>query len=154
MVLAHILNENRRVGLKELAKEYFGEDSADEQTIMKASVIANGGKLTKDCYSGFYKGNAELIAKYGAQDALLTFKLFQELVIELYDQGLEKFFYEDEWMKLLKRSYLPTQYNWAQSRPIRAHEAQEAIRSRMPRGQGLHLRRDQRSYPLDVPRYV
>lgn len=101
MILAHLLNENRRVGLKELAKEYFGEDSADEQAIMKTSVIANGGKLTKDCYE-LYKGDSELIGKYGAQDALLTYKLFLELVPELYNQGLDDFFYNDESMPLLR----------------------------------------------------
>ncbi len=30
MVLAHLLDENRRVGLKELAKQYFGEDATIE----------------------------------------------------------------------------------------------------------------------------
>lgn len=101
MIMAHLINENRRVGLKELAKEYFGDDSTEEQRLMKESVIANGGKLTKDCYE-LYKGDSELIAKYGAQDALLTYKLFLELVPELYDQGLDKFFYEDESMPLLR----------------------------------------------------
>lgn len=101
MILAHLLDENRRVGLKELSKQYFGDDSTEEQRLMKESVIANGGKLTKDCYE-LYKGDPYLIGKYGAQDALLTYKLFIELVPELYDQGLEDFFYTDESMPLLR----------------------------------------------------
>lgn len=101
IVLAHLLNENRRVGLKELSKTYFGEDSAEEQRRMKESVIANGGKLTKDCYE-MYKADSQLLGYYGAQDALLTYKLFIQLVSELYDQGLEDFFYKDESMPLLK----------------------------------------------------
>lgn len=101
MILAHLLNENRRVGLKELAKEYFGEDSTKEQQEMKESVKANGGVLTKACYEMF-KADSHLLGKYGAKDALLTYKLFLELVPELYTQCLHKFFYEEESMPLLK----------------------------------------------------
>lgn len=101
MILAHLLNENRRVGLKELSTEYFGGDSSKEQAEMKASVLANGGKLTKDCYE-MYKCDSYILAKYGAKDALLTYKLFLKLVPELFEQGLDKFFYEDESMPLLK----------------------------------------------------
>ena len=101
MILAHLLDENRRVGLKELASSYFGESSTTEQAEMKASVTANGGVLTKTKYE-MYKADAYLMAKYGAKDALLTYKLFMELVPELYNQGLENFFYEEESMPLLK----------------------------------------------------
>lgn len=101
MILAHLLNENRRVGLKELAKDYFGSDSTKEQEEMKASVLANGGSLTKASYE-LYKADSQLLGKYGAQDALLTYKLFLALVPELYEQGLDKFFYEEESMPLLR----------------------------------------------------
>lgn len=101
MVLAHLLNENRKVGLKELGKQMYGESSTEEQTAMKASILANGGTATKTAYE-LYKADPELIAKYGAKDALLTYKLFLDLVPELYEQGLDKFFYEDESMPLLK----------------------------------------------------
>lgn len=101
MILAHLLNENRRIGLKELAKEYFGEDSTQEADEMKASVIANGGKWTaKD--KEMYKCDYLILGKYGAKDAWLTYMLFFPLVEELYEQGLEQFFYEDESMPLLK----------------------------------------------------
>lgn len=101
MVLAHLLNENRRIGLKELGVEYFGDNSTVESAIMKESVIKNGGKLTKKTYE-MYKCDSQILAKYGAKDALLTYKLFSVLVPELYDQGLEDFFYKDESMPLLK----------------------------------------------------
>lgn len=101
MVLAHLLNENRRVGLKELSQEYFGETATEEQKLMKESIAQNGGKITKDVYE-LYKADPYLIGKYGAKDALLTYKLFLELVPELVDQGLYEFFYEDESMPLLK----------------------------------------------------
>lgn len=101
MILAHLLDENRRVGLKELAATMYGETSALEQKEMKESVTKNGGVLTKSKYE-LYKADSQLLGKYGAKDALLTFRLFNDLVLELYDQGLEKFFYEEESMPLLR----------------------------------------------------
>lgn len=101
MILAHLLNENRRVGLKDLGKFYYGENAAEEQRLMKESVYKNGGKITKDQFE-LYKADSQLLAKYGAQDALLTFKLFNTLIPELFEQKLDKFFYEDESMPLLK----------------------------------------------------
>jgi DNA polymerase I-like protein with 3'-5' exonuclease and polymerase domains len=101
MVLAHLLDENRPVGLKDLGVCIFGDDAKKEQTEMKESVTANGGKLTKDHYE-LYKADSELLGKYGAKDALLTYKLFLHLIPELFEQGLDKFFYEEESMPLFK----------------------------------------------------
>jgi len=101
MIAAHLLNENRGVGLKDLATTMYGESAAEEQKLMKESIIANGGSVTKTKYE-LYKANSMLIGKYGAKDALLTYKLFTDLVPELYEQGLDKFFYEDESMPLLR----------------------------------------------------
>lgn len=101
MILAHLLNENRRVGLKELGVSMYGEDAKEEAKLMKESVTANGGLLTKDHYE-LYKADWQLLGKYGAKDAWLTYRLFLDLVPELYEQGLEKFFYEDESMPMLK----------------------------------------------------
>ena len=101
MILAHLVDENRKVGLKELAHSIFGESARKEQTAMKESVVANGGMLTKKCYE-LYKADYKLIAKYGAKDTILTMKIFQALVPQLYEQGLDKFFYEDESMPLLR----------------------------------------------------
>lgn len=101
MLLAHLLDENRHCGLKELSVSIFGDDSAQEQAEMKASVVANGGQLTKANYE-LYKANSELIGKYGAKDTILTLKLFYHLVPELFAQGLDKFFYDDETMPALR----------------------------------------------------
>ena len=101
MLLGHLLNENRSNGLKELGVSIFGADAKKQQTDMKESVVANGGKLTKDCWE-MYKADAELIALYGAKDAILTLKIFYVLVEELFAQGLDKFFYEEESMPLLR----------------------------------------------------
>jgi len=101
MILAHLLDENRPIGLKELGISIFGESSADEQKEMKASIQANGGGLTKANYE-LFKADAELIGKYGAKDALLTIKLFYHLLPQLYDQKLESFFYQEESMPLIR----------------------------------------------------
>lgn len=101
MILGHLLDENRSNGLKELGVGIFGEDAKAEQTAMKESVTKNGGKLTKDSYE-LYKGDAELIGKYGAKDAILTIKLFYHFIEELYAQELDQFFYEQESMPLLR----------------------------------------------------
>lgn len=101
MVLSHLLDETRRAGLKELGRTIFGEDATQEQDEMKASVTANGGSLTKDNYE-LWKGDAQLIGRYGAKDALLTYNLFCHFVPILIEQGLDGFFYDDESMPLLR----------------------------------------------------
>lgn len=101
MILAHLLNENRRVGLKDLGVSIFGEDADAEQRIMKESVTKNGGVMTKELYE-LYKGDADLIARYGAKDTILTLKLLYHLLPDLYEQGLDKFFFEDECMPQLR----------------------------------------------------
>lgn len=101
MILAHLLDENRAIGLKDLAVSIYGEDSKKEQEDMKASISKNGGSLTKANYE-LYKADADLIGLYGAKDAILTLKLFYTLAPDLFDQGLDAFFYEEECMPLLR----------------------------------------------------
>jgi len=101
MILAHLLNENRHNGLKELGVTFFGDDATTEQKLMKESVAKNGGQLTKAHYE-LYKADCDLIARYGAKDTILTLKLFWVLLEQLYEEGLDKFFYEDESMPMLK----------------------------------------------------
>lgn len=101
LMLAHLLNENRHNGLKELAVHFFGDDSKTEKKAMDESITKNGGSVTKACYE-IYKGDAELIGKYGAKDAILTIKLFYLMTEQLLEEGLDKFFYEDESMPLLR----------------------------------------------------
>lgn len=101
LILAHLLDENRHNGLKELALSIFGETADQEQREMKASVTANGGMLTKECYE-LYKGDSELIARYGAQDTILTLQLFFHLIPQLEAEDLWDFFYNDESMPQLR----------------------------------------------------
>jgi DNA polymerase I-like protein with 3'-5' exonuclease and polymerase domains len=101
LVGGHLLNENRLNGLKERAVELYGADERKEQAAMKASVEKNGGMLTKANYE-LYKADAYLIAKYGAKDAIMTLKIFYNDVPLLFEQKLDKFFYDDETMPLLR----------------------------------------------------
>ena len=101
LLLGHLLNENRSNGLKERGIELFGEDARREQIEMKESVYKNGGQLTKKSYE-LYKADADLIAKYGAKDAVLTLKVFYNDIEILVEEGLEDFFYEEETMPLLR----------------------------------------------------
>lgn len=101
LMLGHLLDENRSNGLKERGVELYGEDSRSEQKAMKDSVVKNGGVLDKKHYE-LYKADADLIAYYGAKDAILTLKIFYNDVPLLYEEGLDKFFYEEETMPLLR----------------------------------------------------
>lgn len=101
MILAQLLDENRSAGLKELGSAFFGDSAKQEQLEMKESVKKNGGFLTKQKYE-LYKADAELLAKYGAKDAILTLKLAYILIQDLNEQSLESFFYEEESMPLLR----------------------------------------------------
>lgn len=100
MILAHLVDENRSNGLKELGISLFGDNAGKEQQEMKASVSKNGGVLTKEKYE-LYKADSELIARYGAKDAILTLKVFYSEMPKLLDQGLEDFFFTES-MPLLK----------------------------------------------------
>jgi DNA polymerase-1 len=100
MLLAHLIDENRRVGLKDLGAELFGVGAKEEQQIMHDSVIANGGKLTRADYE-LYKADSELIGRYGAKDTVLTLSLFYHMIPQLIEQGLDTFFFE-ETMPLLR----------------------------------------------------
>lgn len=97
MAAAHLINENRRVGLKELGRSEFGEEALTEQAEMKASVIANGGTW-EDKRGGeksMYKADPYILGKYGAKDALLTYKLCLRFSEQLEEQGLIDFYFTE-----------------------------------------------------------
>lgn len=100
MILAHLLDENKPVGLKDLGTRLLGEDSGDEAAEVKASVQDNGGSITKGNYE-LYKADKDIIAKYGAKDAWMTYMLVLELLPRLYDEGLDEFFFQES-MPLLR----------------------------------------------------
>lgn len=104
MVLAHLCNENEYIGLKELGRRLFGENAAQEQREMQASVIANGGIWEKKRGGNkeMYKADSAIMGRYGAKDTILTLKVFYHFVPQLMEEGLDNFFYDDESMPLLK----------------------------------------------------
>ncbi len=94
LALGHLLNENRLNGLKERGVELFGENARAEQAIMKASVIKNGGVLTKDKYE-LYKADSDLRAEYCAKDTILTMNIACHDLPILYEEKLDKFYFEE-----------------------------------------------------------
>jgi DNA polymerase I-like protein with 3'-5' exonuclease and polymerase domains len=102
MLLAHLNDENVPVGLKERGAYHFGDSATEEKELMKASVIANGGVWKETGEKEMYKADKDLIARYGAKDTILTLKLLYAEIPALFDQQLDKFFYEDETMPLLR----------------------------------------------------
>ena len=100
MVLAHLLDENRPKGLKELGVYFFGEDADKEKKEMIESIQKNGGSTTKSKYE-LYKADSELIGNYGAKDAILTLKLYNKLYPQLKTENLYEFFNEES-MPLLR----------------------------------------------------
>lgn len=101
VILSHLIDENRSAKLKDLGVVLFGQDAKKEQEEMHESIKKNGGSLNKDSYE-LYKADAELIGRYGAKDAILTLQIFYAIVPDLFEQGLDKFFYEEESMPLLR----------------------------------------------------
>lgn len=100
MLMSQLIDENRRHGLKELAADIWGEDATEEQRKMKDSVTENGGVLTKKAFQ-LYRGDWDLIAEYGAKDALLTYRLFHYLWPILEEEKMVEFFMEES-MPLLR----------------------------------------------------
>jgi DNA polymerase-1 len=101
MVLSHLVDENRPKGLKDLGTLFYGPTAKAEQEAMEASVIANGGLLTKGQHEMF-KADSDKLGTYGAKDAILTFNLFYELMEQLFaEQELVDFFFQES-MPLLR----------------------------------------------------
>lgn len=102
MILAHLLDENRLIGLKPLGASYFGWAVVAEQDDLKESVLANGGEWTAK-NKEMWKADSQILGKYGAKDAWLTLQVYYKLIPELEKQPrLKKFFYEDESMPMLR----------------------------------------------------
>lgn len=100
-------------GLKPLAisiQEHIGLDvetaANQEQIELKESIKRNGGSTTKDNYE-IYKADLEILGKYAAADTDLTLRLCNYFLKRLEEEGLEKFFFEDEVMPIYKEVTIP-----------------------------------------------
>lgn len=100
-------------GLKPLAisiQQHIGLDvekaANQEQIELKESIKANGGSTTKDNFE-IYKADMEILSKYAAADTDLTLRVCNYFLNILKQEGLEKFFFEEEVMPLYKEVTIP-----------------------------------------------
>ena len=120
MLLVHTVKEEgagfmggSAFGLKDIAKMIQKEIDLDvekaaneEQIALKESIKKNGGQITRENYE-IWKADLELLSEYAAADTDLTLRVYNHFIKTLKDEGLEKFFFEDEVMPLYKEVTIP-----------------------------------------------
>lgn len=113
ILLKHAVDEERPFGLKDIAKKIQKQIGLDvdgaanaEQIDMIESIKANGGSVTKDKYE-LYKADMEKIGIYACADVDLTLRVFNYYSKLLKIDGLDRFFYKEEVMPLLKHVTIP-----------------------------------------------
>ena len=77
-----------------------------EQLALKDSIKANGGSTSKDNYE-IYKADLEILSRYAAADTDLTLRVYSHFLKVLIEEGLEKFFFEDEVMPVYREVTIP-----------------------------------------------
>jgi len=99
--------------LKEIAKSIQKEigldvdkEANEEQIELKNSIKNNGGSITKDNYE-IWKADLDILAKYAAADTDLTLRLYNHFIDKLYEENLDKLFFEDEVMPLYREVTIP-----------------------------------------------
>jgi len=104
MLLLHTTDENRfSYGLKQVGKEIFGESAASEQKDMLESIKMNGGTEKQ-----YYMADSQLMAKYGIQDAILTYELCKKFNKQL-DTKLANLYF-DEVIPTYKHVIIPMEF--------------------------------------------
>ena len=100
-------------GLKSIAKMVQNEigldvesEANEEQLALKASIKNNGGSTSKDNFE-IYKADLEILSKYAAADTDLTLRIYHHFLGILKQEGLEKFFFEDEVMPIYREVTVP-----------------------------------------------
>jgi len=100
-------------GLKSIAimnQEALGlnvEEAANQEQIeLKESIKNNGGSVTKESFE-IYKADLEILSKYASADTDLTLRICNLYLDKLRDEGLEKFFFEDEVMPIYREVTVP-----------------------------------------------
>src|SRR5574344_313242 len=100
-------------GLKKVAiaiQDKIGLDveraANEEQIELKASIEKNGGSITRERYE-LYKADLDVIGKYAAADTDLTLRIYNYYLPKLKEEGLEKFFFEEEVMPVYKEVTIP-----------------------------------------------
>src|SRR6056300_1309561 len=100
-------------GLKSIAimnQEALGlnvEEAANQEQIeLKESIKKNGGSVTKESFE-IYKADLEILSKYASADTDLTLRICNLYLGKLRDEGLEKFFFEEEVMPIYREVTVP-----------------------------------------------
>ena len=100
-------------GLKSIAimnQEALGLDiekaANEEQIELKDSIKNNGGSVTKESFE-IYKADLDILSKYASADTDLTLRICNLYLAKLKEEGLEKFFFEDEVMPIYREVTLP-----------------------------------------------
>lgn len=83
------------------------EEAANQEQInLKVSIKENGGSITKDNFE-IYKADINLLGEYAAADADLTLRICSYFLSILQEEGLDRFFFEEEVMPLYKEVTVP-----------------------------------------------
>ena len=100
-------------GLKSIAimnQEALGlnvqEAANQEQIELKESIKKNGGSVTKESYE-IFKADLDILSKYASADTDLTLRICNLYLGKLRDEGLEKFFFEEEVMPVYREVTVP-----------------------------------------------
>ena len=100
-------------GLKSIAimnQEALGLDvekaANEEQIELKGSIKKNGGETTKLKFE-IYKADLEILSKYASADTDLTLRICNLYLDKLKEEGLEKFFFEEEVMPVYREVTVP-----------------------------------------------
>lgn len=117
MLLKHLLQEEGPFGLKPTGIELQSEIGLDveeeankEQIELKENIETNGGSATKSNYE-MHKADLDVLGKYAAADADLTYRIVEYYTKELERQDLTEFFFEEEVMPLYKEVTIPMEDN-------------------------------------------
>lgn len=81
-------------------------EANEEQLALKESIKANGGSTSKENYE-IYKADLDILSKYAAADTDLTLRIYHHFYKILVEEGLEKFFFEDEVMPVYREVTIP-----------------------------------------------
>ena len=78
----------------------------EEQVELKESIKNNGGSVTKESFE-IYKADLGILSKYASADTDLTLRICNLYLGKLRDEGLDKFFFEDEVMPIYREVTIP-----------------------------------------------
>lgn len=82
------------------------EEANKEQIELKESIKSNGGSVTKKLFE-IHKADLSVLSKYAAADTDITFRICKYYLPQLKEEGLEKFFFEEEVMPVYKEVTIP-----------------------------------------------